>query len=67
MLINRFLIHWDMKEKALILIGLHSKKWLCEKLGINPITLDRRLNKNDWKVSEEMALDQIFDSQKDYL
>lgn len=53
-----------MKEKALILIGLHSKKWLSEKLGLNPITLERRLNKNDWKVSEEMALDQIFNSQK---
>lgn len=56
-----------MKEKALILIGLHSKKWLCEKLGINPITLDRRLSKNDWKISEEIALDQIFDSQRDKL
>lgn len=53
-----------MKEKALILIGLHSKKWLCEKMGINPITLERRLNKNDWKVSEEFALENIFDSQK---
>jgi hypothetical protein len=53
-----------MKEKVLILIGMHSKKWLCEKVGINHITLERRLNKNDWKVSEEMAIEQIFESQK---
>lgn len=53
-----------MKEKVLILIGMHSKKWLCEKVGINHITLERRLNKNDWKVSEEMAIKQIFESQK---
>lgn len=53
-----------MKEKALILIGLHSKKWLADNLGINHITLERRLNKNDWKVSEEMALLQIFDQEK---
>jgi hypothetical protein len=56
-----------MKEKALILIGMHSKKWLAEKLGINHITLERRLNKNDWKLSEEMALIQIFDTQKENL
>lgn len=53
-----------MKEKVLILIGMHSKKWLCEKIGINHVTLERRLEKNDWKVSEEMAIEQIFESQK---
>jgi hypothetical protein len=53
-----------MKEKALILIGLHSKKWLSEKMGLNHVTLENRLNKNNWKLSEEMALIQIFDIEK---
>lgn len=53
-----------MKEKVLILIGMHSKKWLCEKIGINHLTLERRLEKNDWKVSEEMAIEIIFQSEK---
>lgn len=53
-----------MKEKALILIGLHSKKWLCEKMGINHLTLEKRLQKNNWKVSEEIALKTIFESEK---
>ena len=52
-----------MKEKALILIGLHSKKWLCEKMGINHLTLEKRLLKNNWKASEEIALNSIYESQ----
>ena len=53
-----------MKEKALILIGLNSKRWLCDKLEINHITLSRRLEKNDWKKSESMLLDQIYEQEK---
>lgn len=56
-----------MKEKALILIGLHSKKWLCEKMGINHLTLEKRLKKNNWKTSEEFALESIYQSQKNNL
>ena len=53
-----------MKKKALILIGLHSKKWLCEKMGINHLTLEKRLKKDNWKVSEEIALQSIFEDEK---
>jgi hypothetical protein len=53
-----------MKEKALILIGLNSKKWLSEKLGINPLTLEVRLEKNNWKPSEEIAINIFYDQQK---
>jgi hypothetical protein len=53
-----------MKEKVLILIGLNSKKWLSEQLGINPLTLETRLEKWNWKASEEMAIDLIFDREK---
>ena len=53
-----------MKEKALMLIGLHSRKWLSEKMEINPITLDKRLEKNNWKKGESILLDQIFETEK---
>lgn len=53
-----------MKEKALVLIGLHSKKWLSKKVGINPLTLEKRLLENNWKSSEIMAIDFLYDSEK---
>jgi hypothetical protein len=53
-----------MKEKALILIGLHSKKWLAEKMGINSITLEKRLKTNYWKLSEMSILEDIFNQEK---
>lgn len=48
-----------MKEKALLLIGIHSKSWLCDKLGINHITLNSRLNLSNWKKSETLLLETI--------
>lgn len=53
-----------MKEKALILIGLYSKKWLSEKLGINNLTLEKRLRTDYWKVSEISRLNEVFESEK---
>jgi hypothetical protein len=53
-----------MKEKALILIGLHSKKWLCEKMGINILTLEKRLKTGYWKISEIAILENIYEDQK---
>jgi hypothetical protein len=48
-----------MKEKALLLIGIHSKSWLCDQLGINHITLNVRLNVGNWKKSEILLLETI--------
>lgn len=56
-----------MKEKAFVLIGMHSKKWLSEKMGINHITLEKRLSKDNWKKSEIVLLDQIFETEKEKL
>jgi hypothetical protein len=53
-----------MKEKALILIGMYSKKWLCEQMEINHITLEKRLVKNNWKKSEISLLEQVFNKEK---
>ena len=53
-----------MKEKALILIGMHSKKWLCEQMGINVLTLEKRLSTSDWKISEVSRLKEIFEKEK---
>lgn len=53
-----------MKEKALVLIGLHSRKWLSEKMGINPITIDKRLNTGNWKLSEISRLNEIYEAEK---
>lgn len=52
-----------MKEKALLLIGLHSKKWLCEKMGINHLTLEKRLKNDNWKTSEVIALESIYQDE----
>ena len=48
-----------MKEKALLLIGIHSKSWLCDQLGISYITLNSRLNLGNWKKSEILLLKTI--------
>lgn len=53
-----------MKQKALVLIGLHSRKWLSEKMGLNPITIDRRLKHGDWKISEISRLNELYESEK---
>jgi hypothetical protein len=53
-----------MKEKALVLIGLHSRKWLSEKMGINPITIDKRIKCGDWKISEISRLNELYESEK---
>jgi len=55
---------YNMKEKALILIGLHSKKWLAENMGINHITLEKRLKTNYWKLSEIAILEDIFSKEQ---
>lgn len=39
-------------KKALDLIELNSKSWLSEKLGISRVTLDNRLELDNWKNSE---------------
>lgn len=56
-----------MKEKALILIGLHSRKWLSEQMGLNPITIDRRLKHGYFKTSEASRLNELFEAEKDNL
>ena len=53
-----------MKEKAFTLIGLHSKKWLSEKLGINSLTLEKRLKTDYWKISEISRLNEVFEQEK---
>lgn len=53
-----------MKEKAFILIGIHSRKWLSENMGINPITLDKRLKTDNWKISEISRLNELFEAKK---
>lgn len=53
-----------MKEKALVLIGLYSRKWLSEKMGVNPLTLDKRIRTNKWKVSEISRLNEIYETEK---
>lgn len=53
-----------MKEKALVLVGLHSRKWLAEKMGINPITIDKRIKYGDWKLAEISRLNELYESEK---
>jgi len=53
-----------MKEKALVLIGLHSRKWLSYEMGINPITLDKRLLSGNWNFSEISRLNELYESEK---
>jgi hypothetical protein len=53
-----------MKEKALILIGMHSKKWLAKQMGINHLTLEKRLSLNEWKVSEVSRLEELYNREK---
>jgi len=48
-----------MKKIAERLISIHSKTWLCEKLGITRPTLDSRLKTDRWKKSEKALLIQL--------
>ena len=48
-----------MNKIAEKLIAIHSKTWLCEKLGITRPTLDSRLKTDDWKTSEKVVLIQL--------
>lgn len=56
-----------MKEKALVLIGLYSRKWLSEQMGMNPITIDKRLREGNWKVSEISRLNELYELEKSNL
>lgn len=49
----------DMKRIAEKLIQLNSKIWLAEKIGISRVTLDTRLEKDNWKRSEIALLLQL--------
>jgi len=46
----------SVTDKAKRLIELESKTWLAEKLGITRVTLDTRLEKGNWKRSENQML-----------
>lgn len=46
----------NVTYKANILIERESKSWLAEKLGITRVTLDKRLEKGNWKKSENQML-----------
>ena len=50
-------------ERAYILIERHNKRWLCDKLGITPHTLYRRLAEHTWKQSEIFVIDDLFVKQ----
>jgi hypothetical protein len=52
-----------MKQKALSLIGLRSAGWLAFRLQMSVITLNKRLRENNFKDSEKLLLQQIFDEQ----
>jgi len=56
-----------MKEKALLLIGLHSRKWLSEEMGLNPITIDKRIANGGWKLSEISRLKELYEQEKNNL
>lgn len=48
-----------MKKIADKLIQINSKIWLAEKLGISRVTLDTRLEKDNWKKGEIIILLQL--------
>jgi hypothetical protein len=48
-----------MKRIAYRLIQINSKVWLSDKLGISRVTLDTRLEKDNWKRSEIALLVQL--------
>jgi hypothetical protein len=48
-----------MKKIAEKLIQINSKIWLAERLGISRVTLDTRLEKDNWKKSEKALLLQL--------
>jgi len=42
----------NITNKAKSLIGIYSKVWLCDNLGISRVTLDNRLDNENWKKLE---------------
>lgn len=42
----------NITNKAKSLINIESKVWLCDKLGLSRVTLDNRLEKENWKKLE---------------
>ena len=48
-----------MKRIADKLIQINSKIWLAERLGISRVTLDTRLEKDNWKKGEKAILFQL--------
>lgn len=46
----------NVTQKAKRIISEESKTWLSEKLGITRATLDKRLEKQNWKKSEIQTL-----------
>jgi hypothetical protein len=43
----------NITDKAKQLIELNSKVWLAERLGISRVTLDTRLELDNWKKAEK--------------
>lgn len=46
----------NVTEKAKKMIAVESKTWLSDKLGITRATLDKRLEKENWKKTETQVL-----------
>lgn len=55
----KILVYCIMKKIADKLIQINSKIWLAEKLGISRVTLDTRLEKDNWKKGEIIILLQL--------
>jgi hypothetical protein len=53
-----------MKTKVLLIIGLHSKGWMCDKLGISYNTLRERLATESWKKSEIYMIETLYEENK---
>jgi hypothetical protein len=53
-----------MKTKALLLIAIHSKGWVCDKLGFSHGTLKDRLSRGNWKKSEIHMLEALYEENK---
>lgn len=46
----------NITNKAKSLILVYSKVWLCDKLDLSRVTLDSRLEKENWKKLEREKL-----------
>ncbi len=46
----------NVTDIAKRLVLQNSKTWLSEKLGISRVTLDTRLEQNNWKKTEAQVL-----------